>query len=129
MALSNRVVVEVVRRSDLHAAGSKLRIDIVVGDDGDRASGEGQSHALADPLRVSFVFRVYGDGDVAEHRFRSRRGDDQRAAAVLQRIAYLPDLPVFLLAVHFEIGHRRAELRVPVDETLAAVDQALLVKP
>ena len=48
MALSNRVVVEIVRRSDLHAAGSEFRIDVVVGDDGDRASGEGQLHDFND---------------------------------------------------------------------------------
>ena len=47
VALSDRVVVEIVCRGDLHAAGSEFRIDVVVSNDRDRASGEGKLHALA----------------------------------------------------------------------------------
>ena len=129
VALADRVVVEVVRRRDLHAAGAELRIDVVVGDDRDLPPGERQSHALADELGVALVLRIHRDGDVAEHGFRPRGRDHDAARPVLERIADLPDLAVLLLAVDLEVGHRGAQHRVPVDQALAAVDETLLVQP
>src|SRR5437773_11379700 len=115
-------------RCNLYATSTKLPVHIVVSNHEDRSVSEGQPNSLSDKCRISLILRVYRHGNVAKHSLGSRRGDDQRAAAVFQGIAYLPDLPVFLLAVHFEVGHRRAEHRVPVDKALAAVDQALLMK-
>src|SRR5262249_29546962 len=41
----------------------------------------------------------------------------------------LPHRPFGLLALHFEVRDCGAEHRIPVDEALAAVDEAFLVKP
>jgi hypothetical protein len=60
---------------------------------------------------------------------RPRGGDDERAVAVHERVADLPDLPVFLVAVDLQVGDGGAEHRVPVHQALAAVDQALFVQP
>ena len=77
VALADLVVVEVVRRRDLDAAGAERRVDVVVGDDRDLAVGERQPDLLADQVPVALVVRMHGDGGVAEHRLRARRGDDE----------------------------------------------------
>ena len=48
VAFAHFIIVEVVGGRDLHAAGAELRVDIVVGNDGDVAIGEGQANGLAD---------------------------------------------------------------------------------
>ncbi len=51
--LADLVVVEIVRRRDLHAAGAELSVDVAVGDDGDQPLGERQPQALSDQVRGS----------------------------------------------------------------------------
>ena len=127
MSLADRPVVEVVRGRDLHRAGAELAVDVVVGDHRDVASVSGSAR-LADQMPIALVLGMHRDRGVAQHRLRARRGDDDRFAAVGERIADLPELALLLLGVDFEIGHRGAELRVPVDEPLAAIDEPVLVK-
>ena len=131
--LADLPVVEVVRRRDLHAAGAERLVDVVVGDHRDRAAGERQRDRPSDQRGVALVVRIHRDGDVAQHGLRPRRRDDDFAVpvdrATRERIADLPDLPLLLLALDLEIRHRGAERRVPVDEPLAAVDEAVLVQP
>src|SRR3546814_20423412 len=50
------------------------------------------------------------------------------AGAVLQRIADMPEMPLHFLRLHLQVRNRGAELRVPVDEALVAIEQALVVK-
>ncbi len=77
MPLADLVVVEVVAGRDLHAAGAERRIDVLVGDDRNQAIGERQATLLADEMPIALVFRMHGDGGVAEHRFRTRRCDHE----------------------------------------------------
>src|SRR3546814_10331373 len=49
--------------------------------------------------------------------------------AVCERIAKMPELAVLLLADDFEIGDCGQQYRVPVDEALAAIDQAGFMQP
>ncbi len=128
VALADGVVVHVVRRGDLHHAGAELAVDVVVGDHRDRAAGERQVRLLAVEGGVALVLGVHHQGGVAEHGLGPRGGDDHRAGAVDQRVADEPQLAVFLLALHLEVGHGRLEHRIPVDEPLAAVDEALVVQ-
>ena len=138
VTLAERVVVEVVRGRDLHAAGAEFAVDVVIGDDRNLAVAERQDHRLADQMPVALVLRVHGHGRVAEHGFRARGRDDdvvERAAfgigpgcAVRERIAEVPELAVLLLAEDFEIGDRGLQHRVPIHEALAAIDQTVLVQ-
>ncbi len=130
--LSDLPVVEVVRRRDLHAAGAERLVDVRVGDHRNRAPGQRQRDLPADQRRVPVVVGVHRDRDVAEHRLRSGRRDDDRvdpvACAIGERIAQLPDLPLLLLALDLEIRHRGAERRVPVHQALAAIDEPVFVQ-
>ena len=128
VTLADFVVVEVVRRRDLDAAAAERRIAVVVGDDRHQAAGERQPDLLADEMLVALVGGVYRDGSVAQHRLWTGRRDDQVAAAVRERIAQVPQAAGFGLRDHFEIGQCRVQDRVPVHETLAAIDQSILVQ-
>ncbi len=128
VTLPEREVVEIVRRRDLHRARSELRIDIGVRDDRNRAAGQRQDHFGADTRLVAGIVRVDRHRHVAQQRFRTGGGDHQPRAAVGARIADLPDPPVLLLAFDFQVRHRGLQLRIPVDQALAAIDQPLLVQ-
>ena len=132
VALADFEVVEVVRRRDLHATGAELAVDHRVGDHRNRPAGQRQRDLLADERGVALVLGVHGHGDVAQQGLGARRRhDDARMwimSSVHRRIADLPQAAVFLLGFDLEVGHGRLQLRVPVDEPLAAVDQALFVQ-
>ena len=57
MALADLVVVEVVRRRDLHAAAAEGRVDVVVRDDRDQSIGERQPDASPDQVPIALVLR------------------------------------------------------------------------
>ena len=129
VALAEFVVVEVVRRRDLDAAGTELRIDIGVGHDRHQATRDRQAYRAADEMAVALVIRMHGHGRVTEHRLRARGGHHQLRAAVLERVAQVPQAAFLLRRQHLQVRQRRVQHRVPVHQPLAAVDQALLVQP
>ena len=50
------------------------------------------------------------------------------ARAVGQRVAQMPQAALLFFRQYFEIGHRRQQYRIPIDESLATIDQALVVQ-
>ena len=128
MALADLIVVEVVRRSDFYATGAKLGVDIFVRDDWHLASGQRQNELLANQAGIALIRRVDRNRDVAEHGFGTRCGDNQSGAAIRSRVANFPDAPGLFFAVDFEIGDRRAQYRIPVDQSFATIYQALFVQ-
>ena len=135
MAFADLEVVEVVRRRDLDRARSLLGIGVVVADDRNPAPDQRQDHMLADQVPDAFVVRMDRNGGVAEHRLGPRRRhDDERRGIVgteclaLDRIAQIPEIALDLDLLHFEIGDRGEQFRVPVDQPLVLVDQAFAVQ-
>ena len=127
MALPYPVVVEVVRRGDLHAAGAELRVHVLlVGDDGDAPAGERQLHQLPQQVLVTLIPRMDRHRAVAQHGLRAGGGHHQMALAVAQGVAHVPEVAALLLGEHLQVGDRGVQHRVPVDQTLASVDQPLL---
>ena len=124
VALADRIVVEVVCRGDFDHAGTEFAVHVVVGDDWNLTVGQRQLHGLADQMRVAFVFRMHHHRGVAEQGFRAGGGHSQRSAAVGQRVGNRPQETVFFFADHFQIGDGRLQYRIPIDQTLSAVDQA-----
>ena len=134
VALADFIVVEIVGRGDFHAAGAELWIAVVVGDDRDAAANQRQLNEFTDQGFIAFVFRVYRNRRVAEHGFRAGGGDDQVVqafcglGAVSQRVAQVPQETFLVVVFHFKVGDRRVQLGVPVDQALAAIDQAVFVQ-
>ena len=151
VALGDLIVVEVMTAGDLHRAGAEIRVRIVVSDDRDEAPvflrPHGNFAELANDRRVTLVRRMHRHGAVAKHRFGARRRDGNVIAgfaqhdipililldifvgfAAGQRIFEMPHMAVDFPVLHFEIGNRGFEFRVPVDEALVAIDEAFIVK-
>ncbi len=127
MSLADGIVIEIVTRSDLDAACTEFRIHIVIGDHRDVASGKRKPHSLTHVLRISLVFRIHRHRNIAQHGFRARRS--HRQAEAITWIADFPDAAVFFFAVDLQVGYRGTQIRIPVHQTLATIDQSFLVHP
>ena len=175
VALPHFVVVGVVRRRDLDAAGAERRIGPFVGDQRDLAARQRQRDLAAllgercdlrevgDQLLLAlqqalefllpgfaFLVRscgdllalrcdrglhrgrgiwVHGDCRVAEHRLGSRRRDEHvlgfARGCIRERIAQVMELALHRLFVELVIGDGGLQRAVPVDESIAAEDQAI----
>ena len=136
VALAHRVIVLVMRGRDLDHAGAEGLVHVVVGNDRNAALAQGQGDVLADQVLVALVLRVHHHRHVAQHGFgpggRDHQTCHQFAAHPLRtlgkRVADVPHEAVFLFVFHFQIAHRALQHRVPVHQTFATVDQALLVQ-
>src|SRR4051794_17841886 len=66
---------------------------------------------------------------IAQHGLRARGCDgDETVRGIFQRVVEIPEMPLYLDLLHFEIGDRREQLRVPVDQPLVLVDQPRAIK-
>ena len=135
VALADLEIVEVMRRRDLHRAGAFFRIGIFVGDDRNFSPDQRQDHVLADQVGVALIVRMHGHRGVAQHRLRPRGGDDDEGRGIVriealafQRIAQIPQAALDLDLLHFEIGDRGQQLRIPVHQPLVLVDQPLAMQ-
>src|SRR5690606_18527086 len=54
--------------------------------------------------------------------------DYQVAAAIAERVTQVPQMAVFFLGNHLEVGDGGVEFGVPVDQALAAINQAFIVE-
>ena len=126
VALANLIIVEVVRRRDLHATGAEFLVDIFVDDNRDFTSAQWQHQHFADQVRVTLVSRIDRHCDVTQHGLGPRGGHRQVTGTVRQRIADVPHEAVFFFRYHLQIRHRSTQHRVPVHQPLAAINQALL---
>ncbi len=67
-------VIRVVRGSNLQGPGAKFLADVSVGDYGNPAVHQRKNDFLPDEFHVPLVFRMHGNGGIAEHRLRPRSG-------------------------------------------------------
>ncbi len=128
VALANSMVVGVVRRRDLDHTGAEVTRHISVGNHGNAAFTQGQDDVLANQVQVALILRMHHQRHVAQHGLRPGGGHRQAARTVGQRVGNVPEKTVFFDALDFQIGHGALQHRVPVDQPLAPVDQALLVE-
>ena len=122
-------VARVVPRRDLERAGSELGIDVLVGDDRQPSPDERQDRRLADQTGVALVLRVHRDRRVREHRLGAHRRDRHRARTGLERVIDHVQRVLDGALLHLEVGYRRAQAGIPIDQIVIAVDEALLVEP
>ena len=79
-------------------------------------------------MAAGFVVRAYRHRGVTEHRLGAGGGDHEVAAAIRKGITDVPQMPVFLLREHLEIGYRGVQHRIPIDEPATAVNEAFVVE-
>ena len=152
MATRDLVVVKVVRAGDLDRAGAEVRVGILIGNDRDQTAVLARSDRdfaeQTDDRCIARVVRMHGDRAVAKHRFRACGRDGDVVArlaqgfqavrvaldvfirrAVGQRVFEVPHVAGHFAVLDLEVADRGLQCGVPVDQPLAAVDQALLVHP
>ena len=132
VALADLEIVEVVRRRDLHRARALLGVGIFVGDDRDAPARRAAASRACRPGPVALVVGMHGDGGVAQHRLGPGGRDGDVALRivgiedrVLERIAEVPELPSTSRCSTSRSEIAVMQLRVPVDQPLVLVDQAL----
>ena len=136
VALAHGIVVWVVRGCDLDHAGAEFLVYIVVGDHRNLAVAQGQVDHLPDQVLVALVLGVHHHGHVAQHGLGAGGGHHELARTrsrkasigVYQGVGDMPQRAVFFFVFDFEVRHGGLQLRVPVHQALAAVDQALLIQ-
>ena len=128
VALPHLKVVGVVRGRNLHHAGSKLRIDIVVGNHRNLPVQDRQDDRFADQILVALVARVDRHGGVAQHRLRPRGGHHHPPLLALDGVAQMVERALGLHMLALLVGKRGFAAGAPVDDAVAAIDQILLVE-
>ena len=138
MPLAYLIVIEIVRRSYFHAAGSKLRIDKGIGNHRNAPLAYWQPYVAPDQMAVTRVVRMHGDSHIAKHCFRTGGGDDESAWAFFihipsvvffERVKNVPEKSFFLYRYHFQVGNSGLQYRIPIHQPFAAIYQAFAIKP
>ena len=79
-------------------------------------------------MRVALIFRVYGDGRIAQHGLRPRGRDGDEFICADNRIANLPQLSDHVFVLDFEIGDRGLMPGTPVHDVISAINQAFFIQ-
>ena len=130
VGLTHGIVVGVVSRGDLDKAGAKVGIDMIVGEDGNLTVDDRQHDGLTHKGGLLGILRRDGDTRVAEHGLGARGGDDDIVLAVDrlgQRIAQVPQVALLVLVLGLVVRDGGGAVGAPVDDALAAIDQAVMI--
>ena len=128
VAQTDLEVVRVVGRGDLYHAGSEIRLYIRIRNDWDLFADQRQNHSFADQVPIALVVRMHRHSGVAQHGFGAGRREADVTGAVAERVAQVPEAAVVLAEVHLRVGNGSTAVRAPVDDALAAVNQALFIQ-
>src|SRR5690606_12790133 len=126
--------VEVVCWSDLHTAGTKFRIHVLVSDDLDTTVAQGQVYPFADQRLVARIFRVDGHGGITEQCLRTGGGDGNKVITVFsfdticQRVLEVPEETVVFFRQYFQIGNGGVQFGIPVHQAVATVNQTFVIQ-
>ena len=129
VSLSDFKVVRVMRRCDLHAAGTISHVDVFIGNDRDLAAGAGQCDLLADEAFVAFILRIHSDSGITRDGFRTGGRDlDVFPLFACDRVIKVPEMSDFILMLDFNVGECRLAARAPVRDAEALINQAFFIE-
>ncbi len=128
--LSNIPIIEIMRRRDLDGTRPLLRIAVFIRDDRNHPVNERKLCISANQTAITRIFRMHRNRDIAEHGLGPRRRNrDGPSLLAIDGIANVPEMAFDFPALHFEIGDRGLQFRIPIDQTVVAIDQLFAVKP
>ncbi len=146
MALSQHIVVLVVCRGHLQAAGAELYVDIAIFDYRHHAADKRHHHFFTLEPCILRVFGVYAHGSVAHYSFGAGSSHDGIAASgrigvyhlllgscgsahiiICHIIAQIIQLRLLLLEEHFVVAYSGAVLRIPVNHPQTTINQPFLI--
>ena len=122
-------VVGIVRGRDLYYASAEFRIGQLIENDRNLPIHQRQHDGLAVQIEIARVARVDGHRGVAQHGLRPRRRHHQVTVRADHRITNVPQVPLRLFVLDFEIGEHGLALWAPIHHVLATVDETLFPEP
>ncbi len=128
MPEADLVIIGVMGRGNFDKTGSKIRIHIGIGNDGNGPVSQGQAEHSADQGLVAGVIRMNGNRRVCQHGLRAGGGNLNPPLPFCKGIAdgIKTALPFLMLDLDIRDGGGAAG--TPIDHALAPVDQALPVE-
>ena len=130
VGLTHGVIVGIVGRGDLNEAGTEVGVDVPILKDGNLAVDDGELDGLTHKGGLLGVLRRDGNARVAEHGLGARGGDDDVVLAVDrlgQRVAQVPQVALLVLVLGLVVRDGGGAVGAPVDDALAAIDQAVMI--
>ena len=130
VSLAHGVIVGVVGRGDLNKARAEVGVDVPILKDGDLSIDDGELDGLTHKGGLLGILRGDSDARVAEHGLGARGGDDDVILAVDrlgQRVAQVPQVALLVLILGLVVRDSGGAVGAPVDDALAAIDQAVVV--
>ena len=129
MPLTHLEVVRVVRWRELHHARAEGALGERIGDDRNFEVRNGKDHHLPHEVGVPLVLGVHHHGDVAQHRFGTRRGDGDAACRLAgDGVPEMVEGPLRVAKLGLFVGQRRQAPRTPMNHAVPAVDEVLVVE-
>ena len=130
VGLTHGVVVGVVGWGDLDEAGAEVSVDVPILKDRNLAVDDRQHYRLTHKGGLLGILRGNSNARVAEHGLGARGGDDDVVLAVDrlgQRVAQVPQVALLVLVLGLIVRDGGGAVGAPVDDALAAIDQAVVV--
>mmetsp|Transcript_7294 Transcript_7294/g.12273 ORF Transcript_7294/g.12273 Transcript_7294/m.12273 type:complete len:273 (+) Transcript_7294:1807-2625(+) len=135
VALAQLVVVGVVGGGDFQGTGPEFPVHILIRNHWDEAISGGHLHLLADQVFVPLVLGMHAHSRVSQNRLRARRGDGNKHLRISigvsvsgEYVLEVVEFALLLAVLHLQVAHRGLQMRTPVDQVVAPVDEAPLVQ-
>ena len=120
------IVVGVVRRRNFYSAGTKLGINIAVGDNGDNSIRSRQTQGFAHQIAITRILGVNCYSGIAGQRLRTGGGNHQVASLLLNyRIVNIPQMARVILMLYLDVTQSGVAVYAPVGDAGALVNQTL----
>ena len=127
-ALADFKVIKVMRRCDFHRTRPFFRVGIFIRHNRDKPPDNRQYDIFTNKVFVALIVRMHGNAGIAQHGFGARGGDGNVTTPIFQRIIEMPKVAIGLALLDFEVGNRRQQARVPINEAFVFVNQPLLIQ-
>ena len=127
MALAHFKVIRVVGRCDFHCACTEFRIDVIISNDFCLSIYQRNDDFLADIFFKAFVIRINRYCRIAHNRFRTGRGNHNIIIFPNNGVCNIPQMPLYIRMINFDITQRGMAVRAPVGNALALINKALFV--
>ena len=126
VANTHLIVVRIMGRSNFYSAGTKLGINIAVGDDRNNPVGSRQTQSFANQIAIARILRVNCYSSIAGQSFRTG-GSNHQATALLfnYRIVDVPKMARIVLMLNLNIAQCSVAVYAPVGDAGAFINQAL----
>ncbi len=121
-------VVGVVSGGHLQNPGAEIQRNVAVPDHRDLPVHEREEDHLPYAITITLIIGVHRERRVPQHRLGPGGGDDQEFPAPVDGVPDVIEVPRVILVFHFQVGEGGLAPGAPVDDVIAAVDQAVAVQ-